>query len=126
MLDALHVSSDLRRLSASAVTGVVLLVAAAVIIAALGFEHIAGYAPCPLCLQQRYAYYAGIPALMAALGLLYLSRPKVAAAVLAAVGLAFLVNAGLAPTRPGLNGSSGTRPPPVRRPRSCPASTSTA
>jgi disulfide bond formation protein DsbB len=95
MLDALHVSSDLRRLSASAVTGVVLLVAAAVIIAALGFEHIAGYAPCPLCLQQRYAYYAGIPALMAALGLLYLSRPKVAAAVLAAVGLAFLVNAGL-------------------------------
>jgi disulfide bond formation protein DsbB len=94
MLDVLDTASDLRRLSASAVAGLVLLVAAAVILAALGFEHIGGYTPCPLCLQQRYAYYLGIPALAAAIILLRLLHPKSAAAILAAVGLAFLINAG--------------------------------
>jgi disulfide bond formation protein DsbB len=96
MLDALHVPSDLRRLSASAVAGIALLFAAAVILAALAFEHIGGYTPCPLCLQQRYSYYLGIPALAAALVLLRLSHRNAAAAILAAVGVAFLVNAGLA------------------------------
>ena len=95
MLDVLHVSSDLRRLSPSAIAGLLLLVAATVIIAALGFEHIGGYTPCPLCLQQRYAYYLGVPALAAALALLWMARPKAAAAVLLAVGIAFVVNAGL-------------------------------
>jgi disulfide bond formation protein DsbB len=95
MLDALHVPSDLRRLSASAVAGGALLIAAAVIIAALAFEHIGGYSPCPLCLQQRYAYYLGIPALAAALVLMRLTHRKAAAALLATVGVAFLVNAGL-------------------------------
>ncbi|MBO0764742.1 MAG: disulfide bond formation protein B [Hyphomicrobiaceae bacterium] len=76
-------------------TALLLAVAAAVILAALAFEHIGGYTPCPMCLQQRYAYYLGVPALAAALLLLRLPRPKWAAAVLAAVGLAFLVNAGL-------------------------------
>jgi disulfide bond formation protein DsbB len=95
MLDALHVSSDLRRLSAGAVGGIVLLLSLAVILAALAFEHIGGYTPCPLCLQQRYAYYAGIPALAAALVLLRLPRPRAAAALLAAVSLAFVINAGL-------------------------------
>jgi disulfide bond formation protein DsbB len=35
-------------------------VALATIIGAWIFEY-AGYAPCPLCLQQRWAYYAAIP-----------------------------------------------------------------
>ena len=43
-------------------------VAFATIAGAWIFEW-AGYAPCELCLQQRYAYYAGIPlAMMVALG----------------------------------------------------------
>ena len=95
MRDVLHVSSDFRRLSANAIAGVVLLIAAAVILAALAFEHIGGYTPCPLCLQQRYAYYLGIPVLAAALFLLRLPSRKAAAAVLAAVSLGFVVNAGL-------------------------------
>lgn len=33
----------------------------AVIAAVLGFEHIGGYIPCKLCLEQRQPYYAGIP-----------------------------------------------------------------
>jgi disulfide bond formation protein DsbB len=95
MLDVLHVPPDLRRLPASAIAGLVLLAAAAVILAALAFEHVGGYTPCPLCLQQRYAYYLGIPALAAALVLLHVANRKAAAAVLAAVSLAFLANAGV-------------------------------
>lgn len=72
-----------------------LLLALAVIVAALGFEYIGGYVPCPLCLQQRYAYYAGIPALFAALVLLAAHHKGLAAALFGLVVLAFLANAGL-------------------------------
>jgi disulfide bond formation protein DsbB len=95
MLDVPYVASDLRRLSPGTIAASVLAVAAAVILAALAFQHIGGYTPCPLCLQQRYAYYLGIPALAAAVVLLHIQRPKAAAGILLAVGLAFLVNAGL-------------------------------
>src|SRR5512145_1404500 len=95
MLDTLHVPSDLRSLPASAIAALVLATAGAVILAALAFEHIGGYTPCPLCLQQRYAYYLGIPALAAALVLLRGLRAAPAAALLLLVGLGFVVNAGL-------------------------------
>lgn len=72
-----------------------LLFALAVILAALGFEYIGGYTPCPLCLQQRYAYYAGIPALFTALVLLAADHKALAAGLFALVALAFLANAGL-------------------------------
>jgi disulfide bond formation protein DsbB len=67
----------------------------ATILGALAFEHIGKYDPCALCLQQRYAYYLGIPAMVAALALLARAQPKAAAVLLLAVGLGFLVNAGL-------------------------------
>lgn len=35
-----------------------------VIGAALAFEHVGGYAPCALCLEQRNPYYWGIPAIL--------------------------------------------------------------
>ncbi|WP_269931160.1 disulfide bond formation protein B [Aminobacter sp. HY435] len=34
---------------------------AAVVGTALGFEHIGGYLPCKLCLEQRTPYYVGAP-----------------------------------------------------------------
>ena len=37
------------------------LAMAAVVGAALGFEHIGGYIPCKLCLAQRIPYYIGVP-----------------------------------------------------------------
>ncbi|MER2533905.1 MAG: disulfide bond formation protein B [Rhizobiaceae bacterium] len=41
---------------------------AATVGTALGFQHIGGYIPCKLCLEQRIPYYAGVPvALLAAL-----------------------------------------------------------
>ena len=36
-------------------------IALAVVLGALAFEHLGGYAPCPLCLEQRWPYYLGVP-----------------------------------------------------------------
>ena len=44
-----------------------LVIAIGAIVTALGFEHIGGYTPCPLCLMERWAYYASIPALFVSL-----------------------------------------------------------
>ena len=73
-----------------------LLASLAVILAALGFEHLGGYAPCPLCLMQRYAYYAAIPLLFVALALDAAQRPAAARLIFILVGLMFLANAGMA------------------------------
>ena len=43
-------------------SAVICAIAAAAILTALAFEHFGGYAPCPLCLEERYAYYFGVPA----------------------------------------------------------------
>ncbi|MBX9589027.1 MAG: disulfide bond formation protein B [Hyphomonadaceae bacterium] len=85
----------LSRSPATGVGGGVLIGAAAVILAALGFEHIGGYMPCPLCLQQRYAYYAAIPLLLAGLVLLGARRRGLAAGLFLLVAVAFVANAGL-------------------------------
>lgn len=87
--------TDLRRPSASRLTGLLLAVAVAVILAAHAFEVIGGYIPCPLCLQQRYAYYAAIPGLGLALYLLRAELKPLALGMLLAVSAAFLANAGL-------------------------------
>ena len=72
-----------------------LLLAVGTILAALAFERFGGYDPCPLCLMQRWAYYAGVPALFLALVLVAADRPKLAALLFFAVALGFLANAGL-------------------------------
>jgi disulfide bond formation protein DsbB len=74
----------------------VLALAVATIVGALAFEHLGGYAPCPLCLEQRYAYYASIPALALALWLLARGHKGLAALLFAAVAAIFFVNAGFA------------------------------
>ena len=80
-----------------------LAVAAATILGALGFEHIGGYEPCPLCLMQRTPYYIGIPIVAAALAAAWVQAPRSALVVLfAAVGLLMLYNAGLATYHAGV------------------------
>jgi disulfide bond formation protein DsbB len=74
----------------------VLALAVATILAALAFEHLGGHAPCPLCLEQRYAYYVSIPALVLALWLLARGRKGLAALLFAAVAASFFANAGFA------------------------------
>lgn len=90
----LNLTAGLLRTPAYRTGGLVLVIATAVILAALAFEYI-GYAPCPLCLQQRYAYYAGIPALLAALVLITVDQARAAAAIFLLVAIGFLVNAGV-------------------------------
>jgi disulfide bond formation protein DsbB len=79
-----------------------LFLAVAVILGALGFEHIGKILPCPLCLEQRWAYYASIPVTFIALVLLTAGHPRAAAVLFALVGLAFLANAGLGTYHAGI------------------------
>lgn len=87
--------SDVRKITSGAYRAgsLAFLVALAAIVAALGFEHLGGYVPCPLCLQQRYAYYLAIPLLFAGLVLYTSEKSQPAALLFAVVALAFLLNA---------------------------------
>lgn len=62
----------LNRLSSRQAALAILLVALATIAGAWIFEAM-GYAPCPLCLKQRWAYYAAIP--LAAVAALLAANP---------------------------------------------------
>ena len=42
---------------------------------ALGFQHLAGYIPCKLCLEQRIPYYVGVPVMVLALAASVLKLP---------------------------------------------------
>jgi len=72
-----------------------LVIAGGAIVTALAFEYIGGYAPCPLCLQQRYAYYVGLPLLFIALVFVSAGQRYPAGLIFLFVSLAFLANAGL-------------------------------
>lgn len=73
---------------------IIAILSALTLAGALGIEHIGGIAPCPLCLDQRIAYYAAIP-----LGIIAYAfasgRPIVTKAILAILVIGFLINAGL-------------------------------
>ena len=60
------------------------------------FQYGFGLQPCPLCLEQRYAYYFSIPlAVLVLLGVSYGASRKVLTAALVVIALAMLWNAGL-------------------------------
>lgn len=67
------------------------LVSLLILFTALGFEHLGGYVPCPLCLQQRYAYYAAIGLLLIGF-LLERSFPRVFLVLFVLVGLGYFAN----------------------------------
>src|ERR1700680_839173 len=72
------------------------VVGAATILGAWFFQYALGLNPCPLCLEQRYAYYFAIPlAVMVLLGDQAGAKRKVLVAALAAIALGMLWNAGL-------------------------------
>lgn len=68
------------------------LFSAVTLAGAFAFEYIGGFAPCPLCLEQRLAYYAALP-----LGLLSVAfdsgRPRISAVLLAVIAIGFAINA---------------------------------
>ncbi len=82
-------------LSLRSASGLLLAASLAAIVTVLGLEHIGGYAPCHLCLIERWAFYAAIPLSVLALFLLswgYLIPAKI---LIVLCGLAFMANAGL-------------------------------
>jgi len=58
----------------------------AVIISALAFEHIGGYQPCKLCLQQREPWYLAIPVLAIACSSLLFKGPACLTRGMLAIG----------------------------------------
>jgi disulfide bond formation protein DsbB len=73
-------------------SALVLVTAAATILTALAFEHLGGYAPCPFCLEERYAYYFAVPASAAAIIFVRGEMTDVARVLLLLIALAFLAN----------------------------------
>ena len=74
------------------VSTLVLVIATATILGALAFQHLGGYAPCPLCLKERYAYYFAVPASALALILARREATPVARILLALIAAAFIAN----------------------------------
>ncbi len=71
------------------------LAMAGVVGSALLFEHLGGYIPCKLCLEQRLPYYIGAPVMLAAVLACALRLPGVVTRGLILVG-ALLMTWGLA------------------------------
>jgi len=68
-------------------TALFLGIAMAIVVGtALGFEHIGGYIPCALCLEQRIPYYIGAPLMLVAAILSKAGGPAWAVRGLLAVG----------------------------------------
>lgn len=90
---------------------------AAVLGAALAFQHLGGLAPCVLCYWQRYPYWAAIP-LAAAAAILVPRDRRAGAALLGLAAAALAVGAGIAAFHVGVEqqwwegtaACGGTRP----------------
>ena len=72
------------------------VIGVAAILGAYYFQFVLGYQPCPLCLEQRFAYYFAIPlSAMILLGLAVGSSRKVLLLALLAIATVMLWNTGL-------------------------------
>jgi disulfide bond formation protein DsbB len=75
----------------------------ATILGAWFFQYVLGYMPCPLCLEQRYAYYFGIPlAVLVVLGESVGSSRKVLLLALFAIAAGMVWNIGLSAFHAGV------------------------
>jgi disulfide bond formation protein DsbB len=87
----------------AAAATVIALLGAATILGAWFFQFGLGLRPCPLCLEQRYAYYFAIPlAVLVLLGETVGSQRKVLLAALFVIALGMLWNTGLATYHAGV------------------------
>jgi disulfide bond formation protein DsbB len=90
-------SSDrLRAQPIASSAALVAVIGLATILGAYYFQFVMGLAPCPLCLEQRVAYYVSIPlAAMILLGLSVGASRKVLLLALFAIAAAMIWNTGL-------------------------------
>jgi disulfide bond formation protein DsbB len=103
---AAHMNSYLaiaRRDPALAAASIVAGVGLLAICGFLFFEYVLGYPPCPLCLDQRKAYYVSVPlAALLCLGASYGASRKVMIAGFAVITAVMLWNTGLSAYHAGV------------------------
>ena len=89
--------ADFRRSEPAAQAAIVItILGAAALLGAWFFQYVIGLSPCPLCLEQRIAYYFAIPlAALVMLGISVGATPKVIQLAMFAIAAAMLWNAGL-------------------------------
>jgi disulfide bond formation protein DsbB len=88
-----QIASMVRSRPLAAAATAIAVVGAAAILGAWFFQFVLGLKPCPLCLEQRYAYYFAIPlAVMVVLGDRVGASRKVLTAALAAIAAGMLWN----------------------------------
>jgi disulfide bond formation protein DsbB len=86
-----------RSREAAAAAALVAAGGAATILGAYFFQYVLGLPPCPLCLEQRIAYYVSIPlAVVIAVAAARQAPRSLLAAGFAVIAAAMLFNAGLA------------------------------
>jgi len=90
----------LMRLDARTVALAILVVAAGTLAGAWALQWL-GYAPCELCLKQRFAYYAALPLALAAF-LSLGANPRAARFLFLLIAAAFAANAVLAAYHTGV------------------------
>jgi disulfide bond formation protein DsbB len=94
MSDAMTSMIRARPLASAAIA--IAVVGAATILGAWYFQYVLGLKPCPLCLEQRYAYYFAVPlAVMVVLGERVGASRKVLLAALIAIAAGMLWNTAL-------------------------------
>ena len=92
-----------RRDPPVAAAAIVAIVGALTICGFLFFQYVLGYAPCPLCLDQRNAFYASVPlAALLWLGATHGASSKVMIAGFAVIAAIMLWNAGLSAYHAGV------------------------
>jgi disulfide bond formation protein DsbB len=93
----------IQRADAGSVATLIAVVGALGIVGFLFFQYVVGLAPCPLCLEQRYAFYFAVPlAVLLWLGADHGASHRVLAAGFAAIAIAMLWNTGLAVYHSGI------------------------
>jgi disulfide bond formation protein DsbB len=93
----------LRRDPPAAAAAIVAIVGALTICGFFFFEYVLGYPSCPLCLDQRNAFYVGVPlATLLWLGANYGASTKVMIAGFAVIAAIMLWNAGLSAYHAGV------------------------
>lgn len=91
------VGRPITRKPAAGAAIAIAVIGAAAILGAFYFQYVVGLAPCPLCLDQRIAYYFSIPlAIIIAFAASRGAGRALLIAGLALIAVAMLANAGLA------------------------------
>jgi len=78
-----------------ALAAFLLLVMGAAILTALGLQHLGGYMPCKLCLEERIPYYSGLPMMVIVLCLEPRLPRLLVRLLFLALALTMLYNTGL-------------------------------